>query len=82
MNFTPLPEHLTTPTAATYTPPTPTELRTFLCTITCSQLEAARMIGVDGRTVRRWVGGSASPSFSQWFTLYTLSTQDSSSARE
>jgi DNA-binding transcriptional regulator YiaG len=40
---------------------TPDELRTALTTAGISQLELARRIGVDGRTVRYWLAGRAIP---------------------
>jgi transcriptional regulator with XRE-family HTH domain len=40
---------------------TPTELRAALTTAGISQLELARRIGVDGRTVRYWLAGRAIP---------------------
>jgi transcriptional regulator with XRE-family HTH domain len=33
------------------------QLRAALAALGLSQLEAARRLGVDGRTVRRWVAG-------------------------
>lgn len=39
----------------------PTELRAALDTAGISQLELARRIGVDGRTVRYWLAGRAIP---------------------
>lgn len=40
---------------------TPTDLRTRLTAADVSQLELARRIGVDGRTVRYWLAGRAIP---------------------
>lgn len=40
---------------------TPADLRTRLDAAGISQLELARRIGVDGRTVRYWLAGRAIP---------------------
>jgi transcriptional regulator with XRE-family HTH domain len=40
---------------------TPDQLRTRLASAGVSQLELARRIGVDGRTVRYWLAGRAIP---------------------
>jgi transcriptional regulator with XRE-family HTH domain len=40
---------------------TPADLRTRLASAGVSQLELARRIGVDGRTVRYWLAGRAIP---------------------
>jgi transcriptional regulator with XRE-family HTH domain len=42
-------------------PMTPDQLRTALASAGISQLELARRIGVDGRTVRYWLAGRAIP---------------------
>jgi len=36
---------------------TGTEFRTAIAVLGLSQLGAARLLGVDGRTVRRWISG-------------------------
>lgn len=52
----------------------PERLREFLRERELSGAEAGALIGVDGRTIRRWTGGEREMPWSAWYALVHLAT--------
>lgn len=53
----------------------PERLRQFLTAANLSGSQAAALIGVDGRTIRRWTGGEREMPYSAWYTLLSRSNE-------
>ena len=50
-------------------PPTAGELRYMLDKSGLGQTELSKIVGVDSRTVRRWVGGEVTVSYLSWCVI-------------
>ncbi len=57
------------PYAHGYSPPTPEEIRTVLRLTGLTGAAAADLVGVTGRTVRKWVGAEREIPYSAWRLL-------------
>lgn len=52
-----------------YTPPKPDEVRALLRKAGWTGSQAAAVVGVDGRTIRKWTGGEREIPYSAWRLL-------------
>lgn len=52
-----------------YVPPTPDDIRAALKSGELTGSQAARLLGVSGRTVRKWTGGEQRMPYSAWRLL-------------
>lgn len=55
--------------ASVWLPPTPDEIRSMLEALGISQEGLGRLLGINGRTVRRWVQGENEIAYSAWCVL-------------
>lgn len=58
----------------TCTTPTPQQLRALLSSLELTGSQAGRIVGVDGRTIRRWTGGERPIPFASLYTLVHQAT--------
>lgn len=56
-----------------YQPPTPEELRAIMRSLDLTGAGAGTLVGVDSRTVRRWLGGDRRMPYQALFTLLNRS---------
>ncbi len=52
-----------------YTAPTPKEIAEVIRRLELTGSKAGRLIGVDGRTIRRWIGNERDIPYSAWRLL-------------